>query len=445
LDFSSDRPEAVVVWDIMSRQITHLIHTESKVSAIAFSADGTKLAAAAHNGAIWLWTSTNSGWKELGHWRGPKSSAYASILFLANGNELWTGSATGAIHIWDVPTGTLKRALTAHADCVSSIAVSPDGQTLATGSWDRAIKLWHLPTGRELRSLRMHDSWIYALSFSPDGMTLASGGVDGWIRLIEAGPRLITAGENQSRSTFHFPDLQISNRFDLANWHPRHGAWEEGREVLEELLRAYPDDHWIYFQLAVLQLYLNDVPAYRRTAQAMLERFERGEQAEPDFGIDWRAPAAIMDRTAKVGLLLPPERSADVARLRDVMLRATGSTVDAEQLASWFAIGRGLAEYRTGNYQEAENLVRSLSLDGDPASERTLGAQLIFAMAAHRLGRVDDAARQLTEVSARLKANEQKMSAPNADRGTGWADWLICEILLREADRLIQGSTDPSD
>jgi hypothetical protein len=228
------------------------------------------------------------------------------------------------------------------------------------------------------------------------------------------------------------------NRVELAHFFPRYGQWNKGRAVLEKLLQDHPDDHWVYFQLAVLQLYLHDTHAYRRTAEAMLQRFEFGELSEPDQGQSWRTPRAIMDRTAKVGLLLPPEKT--VARLCETARRVRGPERPDEPLESWYAISGALAEYRAGNFDAAENRVRSLVQDGDPANERTIAATLISAMAASRLGRPQDAANRLASANQRLDNHMQQVSGVDADRGNSWADWLICEILRREAEGVVVGN-----
>jgi WD40 repeat protein len=191
-NFSVDAPQKVIVFDVAQRKVHRTFATPTQVSAVAFSADGKLLAAAGHNGTVWLWDT--SSWEECGRWQGPAGTKYGSILFLAGG-QLATGSTSGRIDLWDVSTRELVRHLQGHLTLVSFMAVSPDNRTLATASCDRTIKLWDTGTGRELRTLCHEEDWIYALAFSPDGNTLASGGLSAKLRLWEASARETVAAD----------------------------------------------------------------------------------------------------------------------------------------------------------------------------------------------------------------------------------------------------------
>jgi WD40 repeat protein len=199
---SEDAPQKVMVFDVAQRKVHRTFATPSQVSALAFSADDKLMAAAGHNGTIWLWDTTN--WEEVGQWQGPPRTGYGSILFLSGaqadeaggaGGLLATGSKSGRIDLWDVRTKALARQLHGHTTLVSFMALSPDGRTLATASCDGSIKLWDGGTCRELRTLYRQDGWMYALSFSPDGNTLASGGLNPLVRFWEASSKESVADE----------------------------------------------------------------------------------------------------------------------------------------------------------------------------------------------------------------------------------------------------------
>jgi WD40 repeat protein/tRNA A-37 threonylcarbamoyl transferase component Bud32 len=197
-NFSVDAPQRVTIFDVAQRKVHQTFDTLTQVSAVAFSADGKLLAAAGHNGTVWLWDT--SSWEEIDHWKGRTGTKYGSILFLAGLRDetgrprdlLATGSTSstsGRIELWDVNTRALTRHLHGHIGLVSFMALSPDGRTLATASCDQSIKLWDTGTGRELRTLCREEGWIHALAFSPDGNTLASGGGRPLLRLWEASSR----------------------------------------------------------------------------------------------------------------------------------------------------------------------------------------------------------------------------------------------------------------
>jgi WD40 repeat protein len=197
-----DAPQKVMVFDVARRKVHRTFAAPTQVSAVAFSTDGKLMAAAGHNGTVWLWDTAS--WDEIGHWQGPAGTGYGSILFLPGGQVgeagrpgdiLATGSRSGRIDLWDVSTRALTRQLHGHISLVSFMALSPDGRTLATASCDRSIKLWDSGTGRELRTLCRGEGWVFALAFSPDGNTLASDGGSPVLRLWEASPKETVAAD----------------------------------------------------------------------------------------------------------------------------------------------------------------------------------------------------------------------------------------------------------
>jgi WD40 repeat protein len=203
-NFSVDARQKIMVFDVAQRKLHRTFATETQVSAVAFSADGKLMAAAGHDGSVWLWDT--SRWEEIGRWRGPAGTQYSSISFLPGppdetgrpGDLLATGSTgstSGRIDLWDVRTKALARQLHGHIARVSFMALSPDGRTLATASCDRSVKLWDTGTGRELRTLVREQGWMYALAFSPDGNTLATGGGNEVLRLWEASSKEMVAAD----------------------------------------------------------------------------------------------------------------------------------------------------------------------------------------------------------------------------------------------------------
>jgi tetratricopeptide (TPR) repeat protein len=199
-------------------------------------------------------------------------------------------------------------------------------------------------------------------------------------------------------------------------------ALTEGR--FDKAILAYvracatePGNHWNWYHLACLKLYLGDEASYREVANGMLERF--GETDVSTMG----------ERTAKVWLLVP-RSSAEMARVRRLLDQAMGSNDDAG-VKGWFALTKGLAEYRLGNFDAALKFTEKAQSLKTPAATATV--DLVRAMAHHGLGEKERAREFLEKAVARIN----EMAKPGTEPIPAPENWLICHILRREAERLI--------
>jgi WD40 repeat protein len=106
---------------------------------------------------------------------------------MANNSNL--DPETGAVHIWEVPSGReIQRFVPSQPDggivMLSCAAFSRDGRTLAIGQiGDACIRLVEVASGQVRRKLTGHLGAIHCLVYSPDGRSLASGSEDGTVLL----------------------------------------------------------------------------------------------------------------------------------------------------------------------------------------------------------------------------------------------------------------------
>ena len=110
------------------------------------------------------------------------------IAFSGDGSRLAAGHLTGVITVWDAASSARVRTITSAHRASHNIALSPDGRTLAATDQLPPIHLWEVETGRELKPLEEGNELIDAMVFSPDGRYLVSGGSDrvedSWYRLL---------------------------------------------------------------------------------------------------------------------------------------------------------------------------------------------------------------------------------------------------------------------
>jgi WD40 repeat protein len=70
---------------------------------------------------------------------------WSNTLFTPDGRTLICGSPSGTIFFWDVPSGELRQALTAHEEGILWLSLNPAGTLLASSGQDKTLRLWQMP------------------------------------------------------------------------------------------------------------------------------------------------------------------------------------------------------------------------------------------------------------------------------------------------------------
>ncbi len=189
------------LWDVATKtKITTLEESEYAVLSVAFSPDGTTLAVGMGDGTVTLWdmaTKTKAATLVAG------DGAANSVAFSPDGTTLAAGWGDGTVTLWEVATKTHIATFPKHGDYVQSVAFSPDGTTLAVGALDlddNTVKLWNIATETNIANLSGHNHYLTSVAFSPDGTTLASGSADDTVRLWEVATKTHIATLNAHSS-----------------------------------------------------------------------------------------------------------------------------------------------------------------------------------------------------------------------------------------------------
>jgi WD40 repeat protein len=168
------------------RVVRKLTGLRGAVNAVAFSADGKTLAAAAGEPALFgqatLWNAADG--KLVRTFEGHNDSLYA-IAVSPDAQTLATGSYDQKIKLWQIATGDLLHTLSAHNGAIFGLAFRPDGMILASASGDRTVKLWNVITGKRVETLNQPLKEQSALAWTLDGKRLAAAGGDNRIRVWE--------------------------------------------------------------------------------------------------------------------------------------------------------------------------------------------------------------------------------------------------------------------
>jgi hypothetical protein len=214
------------------------------------------------------------------------------------------------------------------------------------------------------------------------------------------------------------------------------GRFQRAAADMDKLIAINPDDLLLYMLSACAHAYTGDQAGYRDVCKRMVQRFSKTNDLPS------------RDKIAKSCLLAPGalDDLVPVVEMARSMVSGPSSTQlpdkvpSAGNLNGLFQLCAAMADYRTGNYQQAldrlgESTQRQLGI------EPRATAVLFRAMADYRLHHEDDARSELERAHTMF----ERIARPDADVIEAAAtiqDWMICQIVRREAEQLISGGAD---
>ncbi len=190
--------DAIQIVDVGTRTLLATIEGDgTTLRALAFDAQGTRLAAGALDATVRLYDV--EGGKRVKTLEGHTDPVYA-LRFNATGTRLFTASFDKTIRLWDARAGAPLRALVGHTDAVHALAISPAGGTLASASADGTLRLWDLARSNAVLEVRGEDDLFNGLAADPgaDRLAATAAGV-GSVRLWDSvtGESLATVGGDE--------------------------------------------------------------------------------------------------------------------------------------------------------------------------------------------------------------------------------------------------------
>ncbi|MEX2186236.1 MAG: c-type cytochrome domain-containing protein [Pirellulales bacterium] len=160
------------------------------VADVAFSQDGSLLSAADKTVIRW---DANPPWVHERTIGKPEDGVtlvdrVLAVAFSPDGKTLATGSGepsrSGQLKLWNVEDGSLQREFPdAHSDTIFALDYSPDGALLASAAADRFMKVWNVAEGTLAHSFEGHTGHVMGVTWKSDGRRLASCGADNAIKI----------------------------------------------------------------------------------------------------------------------------------------------------------------------------------------------------------------------------------------------------------------------
>ena len=208
--------------------------------------------------------------------------------------------------------------------------------------------------------------------------------------------------------------------------------WKLATEDRRAAAQADPMDHQGRYWVGTMLLYNDDVEVYRQLCHEMLERW--GESDDP----------RIQERTAKLCLMLPVD--GDDFERACSMIDAAYDAVATDWFRNHDVLVKALADCRRNRYDEAIKNVTEANAAFDERGRNmpifsALG-DLIAAMAWHKKGDPQLARRKYADALDRIDYVYELYIETG---GLVPHDWMMAEIVRREAETLLGVSAETLD
>lgn len=156
-----------------------------KVTALAFSADSVLLVSGCAAGSNLVNSVANGAVvaSRAAYNTSVGPAAVTSVAFSPSG-MMASGCEDATVSVYNTNSWSqLWFSTTTHLTNVTAVAFSPNGSFLATASLDQTVKIWSTNGWTLQQTLAGHSNGVTSVAFSPDGQEIVSGCADGTVKV----------------------------------------------------------------------------------------------------------------------------------------------------------------------------------------------------------------------------------------------------------------------
>jgi WD40 repeat protein/tRNA A-37 threonylcarbamoyl transferase component Bud32 len=436
-------PGEAVLWDLSEGRTIWTLPgriepgSHSGFAHVTFSPDGERLATS-EGRTVRIWKAATG---QVILTLPSLERSVTRLAYSPDGSRLAAASLDGSVKVWDALTGETCLALRGSTSAVYGLTYSPDGRRLVTaaGGTNRGgerlyseVKLWDALTGQEILTLRGALAGLPRVAFDRGGRRLAASG-DRGVTIWEGIPL----------------DTELAEPRQAASLVKFLFAQSPTPEAVSARIRDYAVSDAVRHQALTLV-----EPFWRNRVRQEAEREVAPLFRKPLFRSEvlahLRADPALSESVRQEALALA-ERFVEFPYHLDRVSRAVASRPGADPSAYRLAVQRaeiacrllpfegsyhttlGMAQYRLGRYPAALATLTRADEVNRAAHGAPAPADLAFlAMSRYQLRERDRAQASLTQL-------REALQRPN------WARNEEAQRLLKEAEALLAGWAPPPE
>ncbi len=181
---AEDEDAALAVYDVSAdeeRVFEPLLGDGERFRSVAFSPDGTQVAAGGYGSIIYVWDAPSG---ELLYEMSSDSTAQIWDLVYTHDGQFLISSTSGSIRFWDLATGEQDGEALTDTGTATRLALHPDGTLLASISDDGFLRFWNVESREAQRDpIPLVNARGHAAALAQDGTQLVASYDDGSVIL----------------------------------------------------------------------------------------------------------------------------------------------------------------------------------------------------------------------------------------------------------------------